>query len=219
MNSGGLRTSNFRLQTSAFDVLVCDDARMLNIRTVAIACAISAVMLLGAAAPARADGFISPFIGFNFGGDSSNCASLTNCEDKRTNFGVSLGTVRGVMGFEEEFGYSPDFFGKTPGGENAMLTLMSNLMIVIPAGPIQPYGILGLGLMRSHAQLNKAALALDKNSLGWDIGAGLNIFFGHSIGVRGDVRHLRTLQDITLGVFGNDQIDFWRGSAAIVLRF
>ena len=56
--------------------------------------------------PARADGFISPFIGFNFGGDSSNCASLTNCEDKRTCFGVSLGTVRGVFGFEEDFGYT-----------------------------------------------------------------------------------------------------------------
>jgi len=55
--------------------------------------------------------------------------------------------------------------------------------------------------------------------LGWDIGGGLNIFFGHTIGIRGDVRHLRTLQDVTLGVFGNDKVDFWRGSAGLVLRF
>jgi opacity protein-like surface antigen len=190
--------------------------RMPNMRPFFIACATSAV-LAGVATPARADGFITPFIGFNFGGDSSNCASLTNCEDKRTSFGVSLGTVGGVFGFEEDIGYTPDFFGKTPGGDNAMFTLMSNLMLTIP-GPIQPYGLIGLGLMRSHAQFNASSLALDKNSLGWDIGGGLNIYFGH-VGIRGDVRHFRTLQDVTLGVFGNDKVDFWRGSAGLAFRF
>ncbi len=191
---------------------------MIIVRALAIGCAISAV-LLGYAAPARADGFISPFLGFNFGGDTSNCVSITSCEEKRLNLGVSLGTVRGALGFEEEIGYAPQFFGKTPGGDNAMLTLMSNLMVVIPAGPIQPYGVIGIGLMRSHAQFNATSLALDNNSLGWDIGGGLNIFFGHSVGIRGDVRHLRTLQDVTLGVFGNDHVDFWRASAGLVFRF
>lgn len=191
---------------------------MLTMRALVIMCATSAV-LAGSAAPARADGFISPFIGFNFGGDSSNCASLTSCEDKRLNWGASFGTVSGVFGFEEEIAYSPQFFGKTPGGDNAMFTLMSNLMLVIPAGPIQPYGIIGLGLMRSHAQFNASSLALDKNSLGWDIGGGLTIFPAHSFGIRGDIRHLRTLQDVTLGVFGNDKVDFWRGSAGLVFRF
>ena len=191
---------------------------MITVRALVIGCAISTV-LLGNAAPARADGFISPFLGFNFGGDTSNCVSITNCEEKRSNFGVSLGTVRGALGFEEEIGYAPQFFGKTPGGDNAMLTLMSNLMVVIPAGPIQPYGVIGIGLMRSHAQFNATSLALDNNSLGWDVGGGLNIFFGHSVGIRGDVRHLRTLQDVTLGVFGNDHVDFWRASAGLVFRF
>ena len=191
---------------------------MIIVRALAIGCAISAV-LLGYAAPARADGFISPFLGFNFGGDTSNCVSITSCEEKRLNLGVSLGTVRGALGFEEEIGYAPQFFGKTPGGDNAMLTLMSNLMVVIPAGPIQPYGVIGIGLMRSHAQFNATSLALDNNSLGWDIGGGLNIFFGHSVGIRGDVRHLRTLHDVTLGVFGNDNVDFWRASAGLVFRF
>ena len=124
----------------------------------------------------------------------------------------------GVFGFEEDIGYTPDFFGKTPGGDNAMFTLMSNLMLIIPAGPIRPYGLIGLGLMRSHAQFNASSLSLSNNSLGWDIGGGLNIFFGH-VGIRGDVRHLRTLQDVTLGVFGNDKVDFWRGSAGLVFRF
>ena len=179
----------------------------------------AAVLLVSMASPAHADGLISPFIGFNFGGDSSNCASVTSCEEKRLNWGVSLASVNGVFGFEEEIGYASEFFGKTPGGENAMLTLMSNLMVVIPAGPIQPYGIIGLGLMRSHAQFNTSSLSLSNNSLGWDIGGGLNIFLTHSIGVRGDIRRLKTLQDVTLGVFGNDKVEFWRASAGLVFRF
>ena len=177
------------------------------------------VLLVSMASPARAQGFIAPFIGFNFGGDSSNCASLSSCEEKRLNWGASLGTVNGVLGFEEEIGYASQFFGKTPGGDNAMLTLMSNLMVVIPAGPIQPYGIIGIGLMRSHAQFNTSSLSLSNNSLGWDIGGGLNIFLAHSIGVRGDIRRLKTLQDVTLGVFGNDKVEFWRASAGLVFRF
>ena len=191
---------------------------MCILRAIALAIATS-VVLIGSPGAAYAQGFIAPFIGFNFGGDSSNCASLGSCEEKRLNWGASLGTVNGVMGFEEEIGYASQFFGKTPGGDNAMLTLMSNLMVVIPAGPIQPYGVIGIGLMRSHAQFNTSSLSLSNNSLGWDIGGGLNIFLAHSIGVRGDIRRLKTLQDVTLGVFGNDKVEFWRASAGLVFRF
>jgi len=42
------------------------------------------LLLAVTAVPARADGFITPYYGFNFGGDS-NCARFTNCEDKRKN--------------------------------------------------------------------------------------------------------------------------------------
>jgi opacity protein-like surface antigen len=179
------------------------------------------VMLLvaGSAAPARADGFISPFVGFGFGGDAANCVSLTNCEEKRLAWGVSLGSTHGLFGFEEEIAYAPDFFGKAAGADSAMLTVMSNLMVVVPAGPIRPYALVGLGLMRPHVKFDALSLALDKNALGYDIGGGLNIFLTPRLGVRGDVRHLRTLKDVTLGVFSKDQIDFWRGSAGVTFRF
>lgn len=169
--------------------------------------------------PASAQGFITPFVGFNFGGDSANCASLKNCEDKRLNWGASLGKINGIFGVEEDIAYARDFFGKTAGGDNSVLTVMSDLMLVVPAGPIQPYVLVGLGLIRPHVKFDAASLTLDKNALGYDIGGGINIFFGHSIGVRGDVRHLKTLQDITLGVFSNDKLEFWRGSAGLTFRF
>ena len=91
-------------------------------------------------------------------------------------------------------------------------------MLVVPAGPVQPYALVGLGLIRPHVE-GVTSLALDKNAFGWDIGGGLTIFLTHSVGVRGDVRHVRTLQDVTLGLFSNDQLDFWRGSAGVTLRF
>lgn len=181
--------------------------------------AAAAILLTLAAAPARADGFITPFVGFNFGGDSANCESLRNCNERRTNWGVSIGSTHGLFGIEEDIGYAPDFFGKSPETNNAVLTVMTNLMLVIPAGPIQPYGIVGLGLMRPHATLGTSNLSLTKNTLGYDLGVGLNIFLAHSFGVRGDVRHMHTLQDVSLGVFSQDKLDFWRGSLGLTLRF
>jgi len=180
---------------------------------------IAAIAFTLLALPAHAQGFISPFAGYNFGGDSANCASLRNCDDKRVNFGVSLGTTHGILGVEEDIAYAPDFFGKIPGENNAVLTVMSNLMLVVPAGPIQPYAIIGVGLIRSHAQFDVSNLSLDQNSLGYDIGAGINLFLARAVGIRGDVRHLHTFQDVTLGVFGNDQLDFWRASAGLTFRF
>ena len=182
-----------------------------------------AVLLLSYAAsavPARADGFITPFGGFNFGGDSANCVSPTNCEEKRANWGVALGGTHGIFGFEEDFGYAPQFFGKTSGGDNAVLTLMSDVLLVVPAGPIQPYGLVGFGLIRPHGKLNSSALDITQNTLGYDIGAGLNIFFVHSVGLHGDIRHLHTFQDVTLGgIFQNQPLNFWRASAGLTFRF
>lgn len=180
----------------------------------------AALLVTLVSAPARAQGFISPFAGFNFGGDSAaNCVSLTNCEEKRLNWGVALGTTHGVLGFEEEIAYAKDFFGKTPGGENSVLTVMSNLLVVIPAGPIQPYGLFGIGLIRPHMKFDTSSLSFDNNALGYDVGGGLNIFLTHGLGLRGDVRHLHTMQDVTLGVFSGEKLHFWRGSAGLTFRF
>jgi hypothetical protein len=74
--------------------------------------------------------------------------------------------------------------------------------------------------VRPHAKLELTSISSDQNTLGWDIGGGLNVFLGHTFGIRGDLRHIRTLQDITLfGVLDNQPLDFWRASAGITLRF
>ena len=193
---------------------------MIRLRFAALAAVFVAAFVIASATPARAQGFISPFIGFNFGGDSSaNCATLTTCEDKRLNWGVGFGTTHGVLGFEEEIAYAKNFFGSTPTGDNSVLTIMSNVLVVVPAGPIRPYGLIGLGLIRPHMKFDASSLALDQNALGYSIGGGLNLFFTPGVALRGDVRHMLTFEDVTLGVFSGEKLGFWRGSAGLTFRF
>ena len=183
------------------------------------------IVLALSALPARADGFITPFIGYHFGGDSSDCASLTNCQAKHTSFGVSIGKMGSIFGFEEDLAFAQDFFPATPGDESSVLTAMSNLMIGIPAGPVQPYGIVGVGLVRPHvhASLNPTAVGGDSNAAGYDIGGGVNIFFLKNVGVRGDIRHFHTLQDVSVLHLGTlvvgQKLDFNRASVGLTLKF
>jgi hypothetical protein len=134
---------------------------------------------------ARAQGFVSPFIGYDFGGDAS-CPQITNCEDKKLNVGVSLGTMGSILGFEEELAYAKDFFGTAPGLSSSVLTLMSNAMIIPRIGPVRPYALAGLGLIKTHVEFTPSrVLSSTNNNLGWDAGGGIAAFFGAHAGVRG----------------------------------
>jgi opacity protein-like surface antigen len=187
------------------------------------ALALTSVFVAASVVPARADGFITPFIGFNFGGDSSDCRSFSNCEDKRSNYGVSLGSMGSVFGFEADFSYAKDFFGKVPGTESSVFSWMNNLLVGVGKGPIQPYGLIGIGLIRVGL---KQITDFDKNSFGYDLGGGVHIYFSRHVGVRGDIRHLRTAQDVpilstlTNQIFNDSQkLDFWRASAGVSFKF
>jgi len=155
--------------------------RLFSLAILTLACT------MAVAADARAQGFISPLIGYDYGGDSG-CATRTNCEDKNSNVGVAFGRLGGV-GFEAEFAYARDFFGETPGGSSNVLTFMSNLLVAPKIGPVRPYVAFGVGLIKSHVELTTGSL-LDQsnNNFGWDFGGGLMVFFGDHVGVRGELR-------------------------------
>ena len=149
---------------------------------------------------ARAEGFISPLIGFNFGGDA-NCPNVTGCEDKRLNFGVGLGAMNAVLGFEEEFAYARDFFGTAPGLKSSVFTLMSNVMVAPKVGPVRPYLLAGLGLIKTRVDFTTTTLlSTDNNNFGWDIGGGVMITVVPHVAVRGDIRYFHSFQD--MGVVG-----------------
>jgi len=99
--------------------------------------AIVATLFLLALAPARAsaDTLIVPFWGVNFGGDSGKTFSSA-AESKQQTFGASAAFFGGgVVGIEADFGYSPDFFGKTDAGGSSVhdAVLMSFFLREKPA--------------------------------------------------------------------------------------
>src|SRR5688572_15632815 len=153
--------------------------------------AIALLLSLATATSASAQGFIAPFIGYDFSGNSL-CDTI-DCEEKHTNFGVSVGALGGLFGFEVDFGYAPDFYGQSDLISTNVLTVMGNVIVGPKLGPVQPYVLGGVGMMKSKFEVTGTGL-LDStsNDFGWDVGGGLMIFFGDHVGVRGDIRYFHS---------------------------
>lgn len=179
----------------------------------------AAIMVLVAPAPARADGFFSPWVGVNFGNDPA---------DGRAGFGVSAGYMgAGIIGGEFDLGYSPSFFGKENDfGNNNVLTAMANIIIGVPIGGtsgagVRPYVTGGVGLIQTKIDgLFDEIDGVSNNDFGFNLGAGVMGYFNDHVGLRGDLRYFRNLNehdddviDFDLGGF-----DFWRASIGLVIR-
>ena len=190
--------------------------------------AIALVAITFAPVPARADILFIPFFGVNFGGDSGKEVSAA-FDSNQFNYGASLAFMGGgVFGFEGDFGYSPDFYGKTDVGGSKVMTATGNLIIGIPFGGqkgfgIRPYGLAGAGLLQSKSDFGADVAVIDENDLTWSLGGGVLMFFGTSAGLRFDVRYFRTFDDLEiLGVpiaQSPGKVDFTRTSLGFVLRF
>jgi opacity protein-like surface antigen len=183
--------------------------------------ALAAVLVGGAARTASAESFISPFLGYNFGGDAG-CPEITNCENKSLNWGVAFGSIGSVFGTEAEISYAPNFFGEIPGTSTNVLTFMGNFMVAPKFGVLQPYGVIGLGLIKTHAEVTLGGLLeADNNHFGWDIGGGAIGYFGRHVGLRGDIRYFHAFQDLEiLGLpIADTKLDFGRASVGVLFRF
>ncbi|HXW07142.1 MAG TPA: porin family protein [Vicinamibacterales bacterium] len=193
-------------------------------------------LVLATPARASADWLFTPFLGANFGGNASfgDFDDFDDEFERRVDFGASLGWMgNGIVGFEVDFGWSPNFFENTVGpgdfefGDSNVTTLMGNVLVGAPiggqSGPgIRPYGSAGLGLIRSHIDGGDFFDDLSTNDFGFNVGAGVHGFFTDNIGIRGDIRYFRSLADnepddefdLALSDF-----DFWRASAGVTFRF
>ena len=194
--------------------------RINRVRTSVI---LAGLLLFGVSA-SYAQGFVSPLIGYDFGGDAG-CPQATNCEDKRLNIGVAFGSMGHILGFEEEIADARNFFGQAGDQKSSVVTAMSNLMIVPAIGRVHPYLLVGLGLMKTHVEFTRADLAnTDHAGVAWDIGGGLTVLFARHVGVRGDIRHLHSAQAFTFPFVGTtpsteQQLTFGRAAAALVFAF
>ena len=122
--------------------------------------AMAVALLAGAATPARADGFFTPFYGYNFGGDSSaNCQTLRRLRGQAREFRRVLRCDgHAWSGSRKTSAFAKDFFGSVPNVDNSVFTAMSNLLIGVGKGPIQPYVLIGAGLIRTQTSLNPLAV-------------------------------------------------------------
>ncbi len=180
------------------------------------------LLLFGNAMPSYSQGFVSPLIGYDFGGNAG-CPQISGCKDKRTNLGVAFGSMGRILGFEEEFADAKNFFGSVPTQSSSVITLMSNIMIVPAIGPVHPYLLGGLGLMKTHVEFTRTDLvSTTNNGLAWDLGGGITVLFGH-IGVRGDIRHFHSTKAFSIPFVAttptSEKLTFGRASAALVLAF
>ena len=169
---------------------------------------------------AYAQGFVSPLIGYDFGGDSS-CPKIRGCEEKKRNIGVSIGSLRNVFGSELEIAYAKNFFGGVPDMSSSVRTVMGNMLLAPQFGPVRPYALIGLGQIKARAEFLPTAQESTDNHFGWNVGGGLMIFPSRHVGVRGEIRYFHAFQDLELpGIsLADRKLDFGRAAAGVVFRF
>ena len=206
-------------------------ARMNNVvRTAALL-----LFLAGVATPASADWLFTPYLGVTFGGaaDFGDVGDFDDNFEKKVTYGGSATWMgAGIIGFEVDFGSTPNFFETTTGtgdfdwGDSNVTTFMGNLIIGAPIGGqsgvgVRPYGTAGIGLLRSNVSLGGVFDDLSTNELGMNIGGGAHVFFNDNVGIRGDLRYFRGLQNDDDGGLDLDldDFDFWRGTIGVTFRF
>jgi opacity protein-like surface antigen len=211
----------------------------MSVRKYLLIATMIAVALAAAPRTASADWVLTPFLGSNFSGSAdvngSGGTSASNKFEKKIDYGVSLASMgAGAVGFELDFGYSPNFFETGTASNNQfqftndsnVTTLMGNVIVGAPigghGGSIRPYGVIGVGLVRTHVQDFKQEFTINtKNDFGLDVGGGVMGFFTQNIGVRGDLRYFRGFRGSSDTVTGLALSDFkyWRGSIGLALKF
>ncbi len=195
----------------------------------------SIVIVASAAAPrtASADWTLTPFLGWNFGGSAGvngSGSTFSSTFEKKLDYGASLTSMgAGPVGFEVDFGYSPNFFetsASTTGfrftNKSNVTTLMGNVVVGGNSGSVRPYAVAGVGLLRTKVQDVAAVFDVNtKNDFGMDVGGGVIGFFSNNVGLRGDVRYFRGFRGTSRNATGLTLSDFrfWRGSVGVSFKF
>ena len=178
---------------------------------------LAAGVLAGSAPSASAEAILTPYAGIVFGSSVS---------DEHGVYGGSLAFTGGVFGFEVDYAYSPDFFGRgdlVDLPDNSLSTLMGNFMF---SGKVSDnsrvYVVAGGGLIKQRLDGTDEFFDVDRNDFGIDAGGGIIVGLGGRVGIRGDVRYFRSVGDdeadnefdIDFGSFS-----YWRATGGLSFTF
>jgi hypothetical protein len=180
-------------------------------------------ILLCAPGAAQADWLFSPMIGRTFGADTFGREHAT--------YGGAISWLdEDAFGWEAEFSFSPDFFDANEPLETdrsgSVVTFMGNAIIGAPLGRFRPFFTGGVGLLQMRVSSDAGTFETTTSEFGWNAGVGAFALLGSRVGLRGDLRYLRSFQnqdpswtrglapDIAPGNF-----DFWRASIGLTVAF
>jgi len=155
------------------------------------------------AAPAPAqDIFAAPFMGLKFGGGTSIVDLEIAAERRAFTLGASLIVLsNGIIGYEADFGYVPRYFERDeslplikPG--NYVLDLSGGVIVALPAsvtrGGLRPYVVGSVGLINAQAADFLEVFLIRRTVPGYKLGVGAQGLLSNSLGVRLDLRHIRS---------------------------
>jgi opacity protein-like surface antigen len=191
--------------------------------------AAAAACVLLWAAPARADWFVAPFIGGNFGGSTDQpLFGKMDAITKPATWGVTAGwTGGGWLGVEGDVAYAPNFFDSDNGfiAKRSVTTVMANARVAVPfggAGRLRPYVSGGAGLLRPNLAEAGDGAAVNAKKFAWNVGGGVTGFLNDHVGINGDVRYIRAMdKNEEPNPFGVrfDGLDFWRVAVGATLKW
>lgn len=176
------------------------------------------------AVPTRADAdvLLTPFAGVSFTEDV-----------RKANYGASV-AFGSLLGLEVDVSQTRlGSFNDIPlvSVDAHATTIMANLMVRFPTGPVQPYASAGVGVIRVSADLDVPFFGevfdVNAQNLGTNYGGGIYLLPSPNIGIRGDFRYFRTIGDLDWDDFSDfdlddlpmPAIDFWRATVGVTIRF
>ena len=184
-------------------------------------------ILLAVPGTARAEIFVIPFMGVKFGGSTSIIDLELAAGETTFTLGASVLQIgNGIIGFEGDFAHIPRYFEK---GERPLMKpgsyvsdLTGNIVFALPegvtGGGLRPYVVAGGGLIHAEAADSLEIFLIRRTVPAINLGVGAFGLLTNNVGVRFDVRHLRSLtKEDPIGQVGR-KIIYSRFTIGLLLR-
>lgn len=192
------------------------------------AAAVAGLALLPA--PARADIFVSPFLGVKFRGATNQLDLDTSngVKDTKSSVGISGVVVSDDgPGLELDIAHQSRFF---EGADDSLVTrsgvttISGNVLLAAPIAwtreSLRPYVVAGLGWMHASANDQINLNPVNNDYLGLTLGGGAIGFLTDVVGLRFDLRYLKSVSSADTAELSGRvaRLSFWRATIGLVFR-
>lgn len=205
----------------------------MRLKLYTLAMAVTAMTLWPAAADAQFR--VTPFFSGAFGGAANDGFGFDDADPNADwwGVGVNAGWTIGWLGVEADLAHMPRFFDNDGGflPNTSLMTAMGNVRLGVPIGMgmmgmgegAMPFVSAGLGIIRPNIEEAGGLAFVDDSKLGWNVGGGLAGYFSDHVGLEGDIRYFRAMEDedAAPNAFGIDfdGFDFWRAGIGLSFKW